>query len=274
MPTTALNGIDLSYRVAGSGHRLLFVNGTGATLANTGAMVDLLAQDFEVVGFDQRGLGSTTVPDDAYAMSDLAADALALADHLGWHRFRLMGISFGGMVAQEIAATSPDRIVRLALLCTSSGGAGGASFPLQTLADKPADERAAAYVQIVDTRFSPEWLEGHQSDRALIEMLTQHVSAEKTGAVRKGEAMQLAARSTHDVYDRLPRISCPTLVAGGRFDGIAPPANSTAIAARIPGAQLRLFEGGHLFFVQDPAAFPEIVGFLGAGRTAAVPEPS
>ena len=57
-------------------------------------------------------------------------------------------------------------------------------------------------------------------------------------------------------------IACPTLVAGGRYDGIAPPANSEAIASRIPGAELRLYEGGHLFFVQDRAAMPDILGFL------------
>jgi pimeloyl-ACP methyl ester carboxylesterase len=52
------------------------------------------------------------------------------------------------------------------------------------------------------------------------------------------------------------------MVAGGRYDGIAPPANSEAIASRLPDAQLRLYEGGHLFIVQDPAALPDIVTFL------------
>jgi pimeloyl-ACP methyl ester carboxylesterase len=64
------------------------------------------------------------------------------------------------------------------------------------------------------------------------------------------------------VWDRLHRIRCPTLVACGRYDGIAPPANSDAIAARIAGAELRTFEGGHAFFVQDPSALPALVGFV------------
>jgi 3-oxoadipate enol-lactonase len=59
-------------------------------------------------------------------------------------------------------------------------------------------------------------------------------------------------------------VTCPTLVACGRYDGIAPPANSEAIAARIPGAELRTYEGGHAFVAQDPAAIPEVMGFLAA----------
>ena len=64
------------------------------------------------------------------------------------------------------------------------------------------------------------------------------------------------------MWDRLDRITAPTLVAGGRFDGLAPFANSEAIAARIPGAELRAYDGGHAFFLQDPQAFPDVVAFL------------
>jgi len=260
--TASINGIDVCYERSGAGPSLLFVNGTGATLATTAPLLTLLAGDFEVAAFDQRGLGSTTLPEDPYAMSDLAADALALADHLGWERFRLMGISFGGMVAQEIAVTAPGRIDRLALLCTSSGGTGGSSFPLDTLADMPPEERASVAAMIIDSRFTPDWLDGHDGDRALAALLMQHFTADKSARVRTGEALQLGARSRHDVYERLRHVTCPTLVAAGRFDGIAPPANGSAIAAQLPDATLRLFEGGHLFFVQDPAAFPEILAFL------------
>ncbi len=66
--------------------------------------------------------------------------------------------------------------------------------------------------------------------------------------------------------DRLHRVTCPTLVSGGRYDGIAPPANSAAIAARIPGAELRLYDGGHPFFIQDPAALPDVFAFLRPAR--------
>ena len=84
----------------------------------------LFAKRFDVVAHDQRGLGRTEIPPTPYTMADYAADAMALVDHVGWDRCRVVGISFGGMVAQEIAVTWPERVERLALLCTSPGGAG------------------------------------------------------------------------------------------------------------------------------------------------------
>jgi 3-oxoadipate enol-lactonase len=80
--------------------------------------------------------------------------------------------------------------------------------------------------------------------------------------VRRGQAEQLEARRHHDVWDRLRCITCPTFVAAGRFDGIAPLANGEAIASRIPGATLHVYEGGHAFFGQDRRALVEIVDFL------------
>ena len=77
-----------------------------------------------------------------------------------------------------------------------------------------------------------------------------------------GPRLQLEARSHHDTAERLGEIGCPTLVCGGRYDGIAPPANSEYLAAHIPGARLELFDGGHIFFMQDPTAMPAIIDFL------------
>lgn len=222
----------------------------------------VFAESFQVVAFDQRGLGRSAFPEAPYTMADLASNALALADHLEWEHFRLAGVSFGGMVAQEIAVTAPHRIDRLALLCTAPGGAGGSSFPLHTLGELDPDQRIALSAQILDTRFTLDWLADHEDDRALAMLLQERSTMDKTEKVRKGEEFQLEARCAHDVYDRLPGITCPTLVASGRYDGIAPLVNGLAIAQQIPKATMRLYDGGHLFFIQDPHAFPEILAFL------------
>ena len=99
----------------------------------------------------------------------------------------------------------------------------------------------------------------------MIDLRARGAAVDKSAEVRRGEREQLGARRHHDVWDRLPVIDCPTFVAGGRYDGIAPPPNSAAIASQIPGATLQYYEGGHLFFVQDPGALPDIIGFLAGG---------
>jgi 3-oxoadipate enol-lactonase len=263
MPTAHLNGIDVYYERRGSGPRVLYLNGSGATLAGMQILLDVFAPRCDLLAADQRGLGETEIPQGPYSMADYAADALALVDHVGWDTARVVGISFGGMVAQELAVTAPERVERLALLCTSPGGSLR-SFPLHELEGLDAADRTEAYLPILDTRFTKEWLATHESDRNLVAMLAARQAGEKSAEVRRGEAEQLGARSHHDVLDRLDRITAPTLVAAGRYDGIAPLPNSEAIASHIAGAELRIYEGGHAFFAQDPAAFPEVIDFLTA----------
>lgn len=263
MPTATINGIDVYYERAGSGSPLLFFNGSGATLVSSAALIGRFRQHFDVLAHDQRGLGRTSIPAGPYAMADYAADAAALLDEVGWDRCAVVGVSFGGMVAQEFAITFPARVTRLALVCTSPGGPGRASYPLHELAELPLEEQAALAITLVDTRFTPDWLASHPHDQAMVDMRAEGRAAVKSVERRRGEIAQLGARRDHDVWDRLPAITCPTLVAAGRYDGIAPPANSEAIASRIAGAELHLYEGGHLFFLQDRAAMPDIIEFLG-----------
>jgi 3-oxoadipate enol-lactonase len=143
VPTVELNGIDLSHECTGAGPPLLFVNGSGATVVTSAPLSAPFTTCFDVVAHDERGLGRTAIPPGRYTMADYAADAAALLDHLEWDSCRVAGVSFGGMVAQELAFTWPERIERLALLRTSPGGAGGASYPRHELAALVPEERAA-----------------------------------------------------------------------------------------------------------------------------------
>jgi pimeloyl-ACP methyl ester carboxylesterase len=262
MPTAHVNGIDLYYEHAGEGHRLLFLNGSGATLESTRARIDPYRARFEVLAHDQRGLGQTEIPAGPYSMQDYAADALALLDFVGWSSCRVIGVSFGGMVAQEFAVTWPDRVERLVLACTSPGGAGGSSYPLHELGSVADPTERERILLLLDTRFTPEYLAGHPADPALGSRLANPSAEAKSAERRRGEREQLLARRTHDVMDRLPNITCPTLVAAGRYDGIAPLPNSKAIVSQIRDSELRVYEGGHIFFLQDQSALKEIPDFL------------
>ena len=262
MPTARVNGIDVYYEHSGEGRRLLFFNGSGASLESTGPMIDPYRARFEVLVHDQRGLGRSEIPTGPYTMKDYAADAVALLDFVGWSSCRVMGISFGGMVAQEFAVTVPHRVERLALACTSPGGAGGSSYPLHELGPLDDPARSDRMLSILDTRFTPEYLASHPADQAVAAMYAARSKMEKSAERLRGESEQLLARSSHDVMDRLPNVACPTLVAAGRYDGIAPLANSEAIVGGIPDSELRIYEGGHVFFLQDGRAITDVVDFL------------
>lgn len=258
MPVSEVNGVELCWERAGSGARLLFCNGSGSTMADAQRLLDALAGRFDLLAWDYRGFGRSGPVAGSYRMADLAADVVGLLELVGWSTCRVVGMSFGGMVAQELAVANPGRLERLALLCTSAGGQGGSSYPLHELLDLSPEKRAAIELNLTDRRWDDRWLAGHPGDRALAE----RVAASQDPASAAGVRAQLRARADHDVWERLEAVTCPTLVAYGRYDGIAPAENSTAIASRIPGADLRGYEGGHLFLAQDPAAMPELVRFL------------
>ncbi len=226
-------------------------------------MLDKLSAQFELLAFDYRGMGRSAPVTEPYAMADIAAEIAALLDTVGWDRIALAGLSFGGMVAQEFAVTFPDRIDRLALLATSPGGAF-ASYPLEKLADLPPLERGLRSLALADRRWTADWFATHPEDGAFVAMLAADVPVEETQEQAQGRLLQLQARANHDVLDRLHRVTCPTFVGSGRYDDIAPVANGQAIVDRITDATLHVYDSGHLFLLQQPAAWPEIAAFLGA----------
>ena len=260
MPTATARDIEIYYEILGQGPRLLILPGSGADLRlnNPGKP---LADRFTVLTLDQRGLGRTSVPPGSYSMADYAEDAAALLDAVGWERCHVLGISFGGMVAQELAIRHPERIVRLVLACSSSGGAGGASAPLHEYASLPLDEQVAVRLAVLDARHDRSWQEAHPDVVTAFRERLIRASNRDTEA-RRGARLQLEARAAHDTYERIDRIVSPTLIAGGRYDGQAPPENQHALAARIPDARLEFFEGGHGFLREDPAAYEAIGAFL------------
>ena len=129
MPFARIGDLDAYYERAGSGPPLLFISGSGADLRMKPNQTDgPLPKAFDILSYDQRGLGQSSKPDMAYTMADYADDAARLMDHVGWRSAKVIGVSFGGMVAQEFVLRHSKRVERLVLACTSPGGTGGASF--------------------------------------------------------------------------------------------------------------------------------------------------
>ena len=266
MSLARVRDLEMYYELHGTGDRLLLISGTGGDLrANPLRGTGVLEQRFEVAMYDQRGLGQTSKPDVDYTMADYADDAVALLDVLGWDRAHVMGVSFGGMVAQHVALRHPHRVDRLVLACTSSGGAGGSSFDLLRVHDLPEAERLRVTMPIMDTR-NDMTTDPPTIAPGLAWMLTRAAAQAELQAddphAAMGARRQLEARQHHDTWDALASVTSPTLCIGGTYDMQASPENMARLAQRIPDARLVMCDGGHLFLLQDPTAYPTIADFL------------
>lgn len=264
MPVTRANGLEIYYEVHGDGPPVLNISGTGGDLRRLPPSLNPLTERFTLLSYDQRGLGQTSGGGDGdWTMADYADDAAALLAALGWDHAGVVGTSFGGMVALNLALRRPELVDRLVLCCTSPGGTHP-SYPLHELAASDAGdaELFARRMRLYDRRWDPERSEPIPGLGAFYDLVASEARRPLEPAAARGLRHQLLARAGHDVVDALPQIDIPTLVCAGRHDDLAPLDNSEFLAEQIPGARLEVFDGGHLFLVQDRTAFPAIGEFL------------
>ncbi|MGC3981289.1 MAG: alpha/beta hydrolase [Steroidobacteraceae bacterium] len=263
MPFATIRDISVNYEMAGQGPRLLLIPGTNADLRRKPRLINgLLSQRFEVLTYDQRGLGQSGKPERSYTMDDYVEDAVALMDHVGWLDAVVLGVSFGGAVAMQLALKYPARVKRLALACSNPGGEF--AYPLLELEDVAPEVRAQTILGL-DLRRTPEWqaanAEKAQSIKNDIMMRGLPVDPNDSAA-RGGLRRQLEARKGHQVEGKLKQLSMPTALFGGRYDGLGTVAAQHAMAAEIPNSTVSLFEGGHGFLNEDPAALQAVATFL------------
>ena len=263
MPIETVGDIEVCYERRGVGPRVLFISGTGSDLRNAPGIFDSpLAKGFDLLAYDQRGLGRTSKPDTPYSMADYADDAARLMDHVGWDEAFVVGVSFGGMVAQELILRHPGKVKRLVLACTSPGGAGGSSFAFHEIEHLRGEARGRHLIRFMDTRFDAAWEAANPKPfEAFMATFANDPFAEEPDHLM-GARRQIQARADHDTWDRLGQITCPVLIAAGRYDAIAERQTQNNLASRIAGAQLSFFEGGHMFMLQDRKAYPAIIAFL------------
>lgn len=264
MAVATVNGIDIYYEVHGDDEVpwVLNIGGTGGDLRQTFPHRSPLNERFRVLHYDQRGLGQTSKPGGDYTIEDYADDAAALIDAvIGGGPCHVVGTSFGGMVAMNLALRRPDLVDRLVLAVTSPGGEH-ASYRLSDLADMDPDEAFATRMRLLDKRWDPNADEPIPDLGAIYDFIAATYRTPASGEAAAGLARQVEARNTHDVVDRLGDIDHHTLVVAGRYDGLAPVANSELLAERMPNAELAIFEGGHLVSFQDASMWPHVVSFL------------
>jgi pimeloyl-ACP methyl ester carboxylesterase len=225
--------------------------------------LERLAERFQVVTFDNRGTGRTDKPEGPYSIAQMASDAVGLMDHLGWPSADVMGVSMGGMIAQELTLNYPERVKHLVLACTNCGGAESVPAGPEVLAllTMPRGELSAeeVYKATLPLLFQPSYIE--ENKEVIEETVKRLMIAPTPPSCFISQFQGIAVWSTHS---RLGDIQKPTLVITGDEDILIPPQNSRILADAIPGCRLVEVKGGaHGFISQFPdRVADEVLAFL------------
>jgi pimeloyl-ACP methyl ester carboxylesterase len=251
MPSVDAGGTELHYVRAGEGEPMLLIQGMSATHMTWGRpFLEPLEESFDCVVFDNRGMGLSGPAEMPFAIVDLAADTVGLLDALEIERAHVVGISMGGMVAQELALANPERIRSLTLGATYCGGPRSTLMAPEDLkmlgAAMASGDRDQVLRAMWEINLSPTFRAEESNYEAFREMATA------LPASREVIVQQMQACGAHDTSARLAQISVPTQVVHGTADRLLRVGNGEQIAALI-GVEPRLLEDvGHMFWWEQP----------------------
>lgn len=270
-----LPGRRVAYTVDGpdddSAPVLVLGSSVGSTRTMWEPQVAVLSRTFRVVRYDHRGHGGSRPAAPPASIDDLGGDVVALLDHLGVARASLGGLSLGGMVAMWVAAHHPERVDRLALVCTAA-----LLGPRELWLQRAAAVRTSGMASITDAVlarwFTADWT-AHHPDRVA------RLRAEFEAVEPDAYAGCCEAIADMDLREDLGAVRAPTLVLAGEDDPATPPALAEEIANRVPGARLAVVpQAAHLGNVEQPAAFTALLlahltgGLDGGGAVASSEE--
>src|ERR1700691_1097716 len=260
MPVVNAGEVELSYERSGSGPPLLLIMGMSGTFGHwSEPFMNTLREDFEVIVYDHRGVGESSPLEGELTIARLGADAAGLLAALEIDSAHVLGISMGGMVAQELALAHPERIRTLALGCTHCGGEDSSlASPevAQRLGEGMASGDRALAVRIAwEVNVSSAFAADDEAFEAF-----------RTIGTRRAVAVpvimaQVQACLAHDTSARLSQLRMPTLIVHGTADQMIPVANAHVIHGHIPGSGLEILDGiGHLFIWEQPQRSAELIG--------------
>jgi pimeloyl-ACP methyl ester carboxylesterase len=252
MPTLTIDETDIYYERRGAGEPLLLIQGLGGNSLHWGdVFLDALEETFELVLYDHRGAGRSGELAGECTIAKLAEDAVAVLDALDIESAHVVGISMGGMVAQELVLNHPERVRTLTLGCSFPGGPEAKMTDMEVVgkiaeAVLSGDGERAIRVGY-EIMIAPEYaaVPGNYELYAKV--------AELYPAPIPTLMAQLSAIIAHDTSQRLAEIEVPTLVMHGTADRLLESVNGELLARLIPNARLELFEdAGHMFFWERP----------------------
>lgn len=262
MPTVKSNGINLYYKLQGNGLPLLLITGLSYSLWYWHRLAPLLARDFRVITFDNRGVGRSDAPSGPYSASMMADDTAGLLNALAIDRAHIFGHSMGGYIAQALALEHPQRVDRLVLASTNAGGPNQvppSAEALAILTDVSGDpvERFMRGLKIStapdfaanNEPFIEEWL-AYRAENP-IDPVAYHAQL----------GVGLGLLAPEGAFDgRLHQIEATTLLLAAEHDGVIPPGNAALMAEQIPHSTVITLQGaGHHFALEIPEKTAEIV---------------
>ena len=269
MPKVQSNGIELYYETHGASQPLVLISGLGYSSWQWHRMVPFLAEHFQVIIFDNRGVGQSDKPAGPYTAQMLAADTVGLLDALGIDKATIMGHSMGGFIAQTLALDFPQRVEKLILCSTNFGGPHHVPVTaeaMKVLTDVTSDALTRFKNGLVVST-APGWAEKNPAMveewiRWRIANPIEPVHYQAQLAIGLGLLPEAAA-----FENKLPNISVPTLILFGAHDKVVPPANADLLAKQITGSQIRIFpDAGHFFPIEIPeVASKAVVEFSQGG---------
>jgi 3-oxoadipate enol-lactonase len=259
MPLVPVGEVELDCERRGSGAPLLLIMGMSGTSLHWGErFLAALQRDFELIAYDHRGVGESTRLRGATTIVEMAEDAVGLLDALEIESAHVLGISMGGMIAQELALAHPERVRTLTLGCTYCGGEGSVASSAEVLQRLSEAMMSGDRARALRTAFEINFSRAAGADGDLYARFLA-VGEQRPVAVPVIFA-QLQACIAHDTNARLPQVEPPTLVVHGTDDQLLPVANGRLIASRVGGSRLEILDGvGHMFFWEQPEHSAELV---------------
>jgi pimeloyl-ACP methyl ester carboxylesterase len=250
MPTVRVEDIDIYHERAGRGAPLVMIQGLGYDHRPFAWLRDALSDRFDVIVFDNRGAGLSSVPEGPYDIGRMASDTAGLLDALSVPRAHVLGVSLGGYVAQALALSHPDRVMALVLGCTCMTG-DPARIGMGEEAVAVLTDRRGTVEEIARRGLRLAFSDRHPArEPRVFEQLVRWRVERPVDPV--GYRAQLVAGMEFDASDRVSSIGHDTLVLHGDEDVVVPVQRGEELARAIPGARLSVLRGaGHLFFVEQ-----------------------
>ena len=254
MPVCRLPGLDLYYVERGQGEPLIFLNGLAGDSMSWMGQLKSFSRQYRCLALDNRDVGQSTYVASDYTIKDVAQDLISLCKHLGLGAAHVVGVSMGGMIAQEMALMAPDRVASLVLVNTLADADDWfrGTLDLFKLIREQGPDTATFFSRILPWWVSHEFYRDSGRTSWLMWLLSQNPYAQKLDGFQR----QLKAVATHSTADRLSAIRCPVMILSGVDDHIMPPRFALELKRLIPQAVLQQVPGvGHALALENPVLF-------------------